>query len=133
MRNLQVSAFSAKAYRFFSVEIIPEGNVLRLHKSTGSQRLLGLVIMTVSGAHEFLGAAYYAGKLPRHHSSMDSAQADPSADREGILLGLGPRRYLLMLSPQKKTLRKHSKLSLTGHILMWVDWPTSPWLEKWFP
>jgi hypothetical protein len=102
MRNLQVSAFSAKAYRFFSVEIIPEGNVLRLHKSTGSQRLLGLVIMTVSGAHEFLGAAYYAGKLPRHHSSMDSAQADPSADREGILLGLGPRRYLLMLSPQKK-------------------------------
>ncbi len=102
IRSLQADRLGAYAYPFFRCRIFPEGRALLLRKESGSQRIFGHLASENAQRMLFAGAAYIYDETPRAYSGFDD---NPSAnsrkgDVTGHLYRLGPRRYLLMLTPK---------------------------------
>lgn len=101
VRSLQASSLGVFLYPWFKASIEPVGSSLRLRKTTGSQRRLGMLYAN-SGDPEtlvFLGGTSVNEEMQPHYSRGPDGNAECALDSDsvGLLYQLAPDRLLMIL------------------------------------
>ena len=101
VRSLQASSLGVFLYPWFKATIEPVGATLRLRKTSGSQRRLGLLYPSSAwpDALVFLGGSSVNDDLQPHYSRGPDGMAEApwDSDSAGLLYQLAPDRLLMIL------------------------------------